>query len=601
MKFMKIGTKPDAFQADGNYIRYVTSDLASDVIVNVGGVKFYLHKFPLLSKSIVIQKLVHQANEDNSEEITLADIPGGATAFEICAKFCYGMSVILNAYNVAAVRCAAEYLEMTEEADQGNLVFKIEVFLTSSILRSWKDSIIVLQTSLSLLPWSEDLKIIGRCIDSIASKTSVDPSNVHWSYTHNRKLAACDDIVEVGLQSLDGVEPVPKDWWVEDVSELDIELYKRLIIAIKSKGRMDANVIAEALKTYAIRWLPDTIEDMVSEEYICRNKALLDTILNLLPFDKGAGCTCTFLLKLLQVAILVGADEATKEDLVNKVSMKLDEASVNDLLIPSRCPESPMYDIELVQNILRRFIAMQQKQQSVDIVSLNGNGNSQKSFFRVAKLIDGYLAKVAHDPNLSPSSFSDLARKIPEPIRLTHDSLYVAIDNYLKAHPDLAKAGRKKLCELLDIKKLTADACMHAAQNDKLPLRLVVQVLFFEQVRAAQSMKNAQSDTSQSITNTTDEEPERTSSLRHQMSKMIINEDRQELEISAKLLRKNSRSRSGAQLLPSRSRRIFSKIWNVGKKKSSVTSGSSQSPTSMVVGETKSCGSSSRNRRHSIS
>ena len=37
----------------------------------------------------------------------------------------------------------------------------------------------------------------------------------------------------------------------------------------------------------------------------------------------------------------------------------------------------------------------------------------------------------------------------------------------------------------MDVKKLTTDASTHAAQNELLPLRVVVQVLFFEQVRAA--------------------------------------------------------------------------------------------------------------------
>lgn len=37
----------------------------------------------------------------------------------------------------------------------------------------------------------------------------------------------------------------------------------------------------------------------------------------------------------------------------------------------------------------------------------------------------------------------------------------------------------------MDCKKLSMDACVHAAQNERLPLRVVVQVLFFEQVRTA--------------------------------------------------------------------------------------------------------------------
>lgn len=119
-----------------------------------------------------MQKLVALSNDENHDEICIDNIPGGPAAFEVCAKFCYGMTVTLNAYNVVATRCAAEYLEMYETVEKGNLVYKIDVFLNSSIFRSWKDSIIVLQTTKSLLPWTEELKVVSHCLDSIASKAS---------------------------------------------------------------------------------------------------------------------------------------------------------------------------------------------------------------------------------------------------------------------------------------------------------------------------------------------------------------------------------------------------------------------------------------------
>lgn len=105
-----------------------------------------------------MQKLVARTNEENSDEINIHDIPGGPAAFEVCAKFCYNMTVTLNAYNVFAARCAAEYLEMYESVEKGNLIYTIEVFLTSCIFQIWKDSIIVLQTAKAFLPWFEELK-----------------------------------------------------------------------------------------------------------------------------------------------------------------------------------------------------------------------------------------------------------------------------------------------------------------------------------------------------------------------------------------------------------------------------------------------------------
>jgi hypothetical protein len=47
------------------------------------------------------------------------------------------------------------------------------------------------------------------------------------------------------------------------------------------------------------------------------------------------------------------------------------------------------------------------------------------------------------------------------------------------------KGSRKKLCRVLNCRKLSETASMHAAQNELLPLRVVVQVLFFENARAA--------------------------------------------------------------------------------------------------------------------
>jgi hypothetical protein len=49
----------------------------------------------------------------------------------------------------------------------------------------------------------------------------------------------------------------------------------------------------------------------------------------------------------------------------------------------------------------------------------------------------------------------------------------------------MSKSARKRLCRVLNCRKLSEKACTHAAQNELLPLRVVVQVLFFEHARSA--------------------------------------------------------------------------------------------------------------------
>ncbi|XP_020581773.1 BTB/POZ domain-containing protein NPY3-like [Phalaenopsis equestris] len=490
MKYMKLGSKPDAFRSDGHNIRFVATELATDIIVNVSGVKFYLHKFPLLSKSPRLHRLVVATSEESSDEIEIPDIPGGPAAFEICAKFCYGMIVTLNAYNVVAARCAAEYLEMHETVEKGNLIYKIDVFLNSSILRSWKDSIIMLQTSKSFQPWSEDLKVTSHCIDSIASKASIDPSNVEWSYTYNRKKILLENGIDSQWNGVMKQQYVPKDWWVEDLCELQMDCYKQVIMAIKFKGRVSAEVIGEALKTYAYRRLPDFSKTIISDgEDLAKCRTSLETILWLLPTKRGS-VSCSFLLKLLNAACFLGCSENCKKELIKRTGHQLEDASVVDLLIPAPEGGSTLYDIDLVLNVVEEFVMYEHScvrsslQMSGDIQEDRSSGSvSGNSMLSVAKLIDGYLAEVAKDPNLLFSKFVEIAGKTMDFSRPVHDGLYRAIDMFLKEHPDLTKIEKKKICNLMDCRKLSPEACMHAVQNDRLPLRVVVQVLFFEQVR----------------------------------------------------------------------------------------------------------------------
>lgn len=47
---------------------------------------------------------------------------------------------------------------------------------------------------------------------------------------------------------------------------------------------------------------------------------------------------------------------------------------------------------------------------------------------------------------------------------------------------------REQLCRLMDCQKLSLEACTHAAQNERLPIRIIVQVLFFEQLQLRTSI-----------------------------------------------------------------------------------------------------------------
>ncbi|KAK9165966.1 hypothetical protein Scep_001157 [Stephania cephalantha] len=628
MKFMKLGSKPDSFQTDGNNVRYVASELATDIIVTVGDVKFYLHKFPLLSKSARLQKLVTASNEEQNKEVHISDIPGGPAAFEICAKFCYGMTVTLNAYNVVAARCAAEYLEMHEPVEKGNLIYKIEVFLNSSIFCSWKDSIIVLQTTKSLLPWCEELKVLSRCIDSIASKASIDTSRVDWSYTYNRAKLPSENRSDQHWNGVRKEQTVPKDWWVEDLCELEIDSYKRVIVTMKSKGRVSNNTIGEALKAYTSRRLAGFSKGVIQGGDVVKNRLLVDSIVWLLPSEKGS-VSCSFLLKLLRAALVLDSGEMGKRELIKKIGRQLEEASVTDLLIPAPTGDTTIYNVDVVQTILEEFVLQEQIQHSGQLTEelqqiRNPGFISDSTKLTVAKVIDGYLAEIAKDPNLPLSKFTDLAEMTSGFARPTHDGLYRAIDMYLKMHPGMGKSERKKICRLMDCKKLSVDACLHAVQNERLPLRVVVQVLFFEQVRSASSSTGGTTPdlpgslrallprenggshgSSRSTTTNTEEDWD---SLPTTDELKAIKGELPHLKFGSKGSDKNggddksSIDKAAANKLKGliMSKKILTKLWSSkGSQDDNSSSDTSDSPGSANPDESKS--TPSRNRRYSVS
>jgi len=61
----------------------------------------------------------------------------------------------------------------------------------------------------------------------------------------------------------------------------------------------------------------------------------------------------------------------------------------------------------------------------------------------------------------------------------------------LQAHPTLSDMERKKVCSLMDCQKLSREACAHAAQNDRLPVQTVVQVLYYEQQRLREAVNDS--------------------------------------------------------------------------------------------------------------
>ncbi|CAH8338608.1 unnamed protein product [Eruca vesicaria subsp. sativa] len=515
MACMKLGSKSDAFQRQGQ-AWFCTTGLPSDIVVEVGEMSFHLHKFPLLSRSGVMERSIAEASKEGDDNdkclIKISDLPGGDKTFELIAKFCYGVKLELTAFNIVYLRCAAEHLEMTEEYGEGNLISQTETFFNQVVLKSWKDSLKALQTCNEVPEYAEELNITNKCIESLAVKaSSTDPNLFGWPVVEPMQSPG-GSVLWNGISTGARLKHTSSDWWYEDAAMLTFPFFKRLITVMDSRAIRE-DIIAGSLTYYTRKHLPGlkrrrgggpeassgrfatpmSSGSVLSEE---EQKHLLEEILQLLPLQKGLVPT-KFFVDMLRVAKILKASQSCIANLEKRIGMQLDQAALEDLVMPSFSHTmETLYDVDSVQRILDHFLSTDQIMpvgvgspcSSVDDGNLMGSPRSITPMTAVAKLIDGYLAEVAPDVNLKLPKFQALAASVPEYARLLDDGLYRAIDIYLKHHPWLAEAERENLCRLLDCQKLSLEACTHAAQNERLPLRIIVQVLFFEQLQLRTSV-----------------------------------------------------------------------------------------------------------------
>lgn len=392
-------------------------------------------QFPLVSRSGRMRKLVAEHRDSDKSGIEQLSLPGGIESFELAAQFCYGVNFEITAGNVAQLCCVSGYLEMTEEYSKNNLSSRAEEYLESVVCKNLEMCVEVLQHCEKLLPLADELNVVTRCIDAIASKACVEQiassfSRLEYSSSgrlHMSKQAKCEG-----------------DWWIEDLSVLRIDLYERVITAIKCRG-VRPESIGVSLVNYAEKelikksslWNQSTqsLVDPVAGA-IGHERLVVETIVSLLPVEKCA-VPITFLFGMLRSAVMLDCSVPCRLDLERRIGSQLDIATLDDLLIPSfRHAGDTLFDIDTVHRILVNFSQQDDSDEDMGDESFFESDSpplpSQTALFKVSKLVDNYLAEIAPDANLKLNTFIAIAEALPEHARTLHDGLYRAIDVYLK-------------------------------------------------------------------------------------------------------------------------------------------------------------------------
>ena len=378
-----------------------------------------------------IRKMVADAKGSNVSNLELLNFPGGHQTFELAMKFCYGMNFEITTFNVARLRCAAEYLEMTEEYRDQNLISRTEIYLNEIVFQNLQKSVEVLSTCEMLPPIVEEIDISSRCVEAIA-------------------MNACKEQLVSGLSRLecDGESRELKEgcdaWWVEDLSVLRIDFFHRVICAMGRMGVRSESIIA-SLMHYA----QSSLKGIGKSQFLNPSRAnsspttmekdqrtIVETLVSLMPADKSSSIPLTFLFGMLKMAIILGATIPCRLELERRISLRMETVSLDDLLIPSLQSGDSLFDVDTVHRLLVNFLQRIEEEETDDYgYESDGFGSTgHGSLLKVGQLIDAYLAEIAPDPYLSLQKFVALIEILPEYARVIDDGLYRAVDIYLKVN-----------------------------------------------------------------------------------------------------------------------------------------------------------------------
>lgn len=414
---------------------------SSDLIVLVNFKSYALHKFPLFSKSDFFAQVARQDPARSCCTVDLTGLPGGEPAFQLVASFCYGIEFEVTPSNIAALYCAATYLDMRDNNRPGlvkgiNLVTETERQL-EPLLDQWSAVLAVLKSCGPLQPYATEIGLVDRCTQSA--------SNIVIAMYNEKQ----------------------ESWHLApQVAGLQLDLFRTLIGYFRSKGlpeyeisnTVDAFIKASVPSPQAVVQAKE--ESSWDEERLGHWRRTVDALAELLPEEK-ADTPMSLVLNLLHMALSLPASDSTQQKLRTRAGELFDNAELQDLL------PLGLHDI---QNLLSVFMSPAHLS-SIDI--------PEAAMRQAAILVDEYLKEAAADDGMTVEGFRGLAFLLPASARPEHNRLYCALDAFASAH----RTRENELLSLLECilpANLSEEWAEHAASHTRWPLPFIADVLAWQ-------------------------------------------------------------------------------------------------------------------------
>ncbi|KAE8730366.1 60S ribosomal protein L8 [Hibiscus syriacus] len=333
---------------------------------------------------------------------------------------------------------------------------------------TWPDLLVALKHCQDFQQVATSSGILEKCLDSIVGRLAITSEASPCASTSSPDSSgfriSCDTRSTESLKNSFS----RANWWFEDLSVLSPDLIEMLVKSMISR-KYNHVIIGRFLVYYQKSRFSTTLSD--------EKRKVLEIVIDMLYTLDPSCVPCKSLFGILRVVLGLNISKSSRNKLESMIGSQMDQAKLDNLLIPSPYGTSYLYDVNLVLRFLKAFLRQ------------GGWRSSPTRTKKVASLMDLYITEVAPDPFLRSSKFLALVVALPDSARDCWDELYHAMDVYLEVHAGLSEEEKLKICCALNHEKLSADACIHLSQNTNFPSKSVVQTLISQQLKLKNLMQ----------------------------------------------------------------------------------------------------------------
>ncbi|KAF3609566.1 hypothetical protein DY000_02049313 [Brassica cretica] len=403
----------------------------------------FLNKQIICRYSGTLKKLLGKSTCSSSGNLKVIfnDFPGGAESFELLSRFCYNnCEWTVMPSNVVFLHCAAKFMEVTK------VLAQTEKCMEEIRYWAWPEVLLSLKQCQELETSSEAESLAVKLMDALVEKLCLaieaSPSSAACSPSPDSSLFrfSCDSKSTESFKNSSS----RITWWFDEVLVLSPGLVKTFLKLMVLR-KFDNVTITRFLFYYQkVKFCSASSNE---------KREILETTVDTLYVLDRSCVPYKSLFGVLRLALGLHIDKSVMNKLEVMIGQQLEQATLDNLLVPSPSKSSHLYYVNLVLRFAKAF--------------LDGGKRGSSQMKKVATLIDQYVAEVAPDPCLKPSKFLSLLTLVPDSARESHEDIYRAIDMYLEAHAGLTNGERLNLIRALSYEKLSVQSRAHMSRNTK--------------------------------------------------------------------------------------------------------------------------------------